>query len=189
MSILGNFYEDEFEVMQPQQTGGGEPPENPDDETTEPPTEPTEPTEPTDEELKEIPLKSKEQILKDLENAGVDEQADDNGDDDEKPFDIKKDDGKDGKDGKDEIEGGDKPDKPEGVDDKLTKEGKKQQADKLEEEKLQEKIQNLQTKNIITTKINQYNEILANKDNLPNKVKETLNSAIKELEEKRNLIN
>ena len=174
--ILGNFNEDEFSVLEPKQTGGGGGGEPPEDGGGEP---------------KEIPLKTKEDILKDLEKAGIDEGGEDVGEDvNDKPFDIPKEDGKEGtdKNGKPK-DGGDKPDDKAG-DKPTTKEGKKQEAEKLEEQKQQQRIEQIKAKNFITTKINQYEEILIkNADSLPNKVKNTLGNAIAELTTKRDSIN
>lgn len=209
--LLGTFNENEFTVLKQKQSapptpkgkdGKPEPSQKPEGKPSD--EKPEDAEKPKDEsEVEEIPLKSKEEILADLEKAGVksdsgEEQSVDDEQGEDKPFDIgdkKSDNGEpkeengEPKDGKGEPKESGEP-KDEIGEDKKGK-GKSDKQGKIDEQeaKENERREIVKAKNYITTKINQYNEILIkHNDKLPSKVKKSLNKAIAELTEKRNSI-
>jgi len=177
---LGTFKDTEFKVLKPQQkqesSSGGD--SEPSDEN--------QPSPKSDDEMEEIPLKTKEEILSDLEKAGLKDNS--RNEETSEQYDIgdKSPEKKEGKEEKNkESEGEDKkePEQP-------TKE-KSERQKKIDEKNAKEKEQRdlIRTKNIITEKINQYNTIIIkNGDNLPSNVKSTLETAITELEELRSSV-
>lgn len=180
--ILGKFTSSEFKVLKPKQQQSeqsgedGEPNKGGD----------------SDGESEEIPLKDKQQILDDLNKAGI--NSDEKNEEGEPaPYDIgdkseSKEEAEEDKEGKGTSDEEDK--------DKDGKEGKpteeKSETQKkidAKNEKLKEERNLIRTKNSIVEKINAYNTILIKHgDNLPPKVKNTLNKAIEELQELRNSI-
>lgn len=180
MAELGIFEENEFTVLQSQQQSEP-PPKKPDgedggdDETQE-------------DDIEEIPLKDKEQLIKDLEKAKVGKPKDDSNDDEQ--YDI----GDKGKGDKpDDEEGGDKPtdggDKPDDeggekpTDTGKPDSGKKGKYDNPEKDaKDKERREKIKAKNAIIVQIEEYGKVLEkHKEVLPNKVKNTLEKSIVDL--------
>jgi len=176
---LGTFNEEEFAVMKPKQQTTTPPPP-PKDDKKKKPEEQTD-----DENLDEIPLKTKEEILDSLKKAGVIK-------DEETPDDESKEDGGDEpKDDEGKEDGGEKPTDDKGTEDggeKTKKKGKEGKVDKgqiedIEGEKRRDKIK---ATSIINKKINDYEEVLIKDEygvfKLPNRIKQTLLNAKKDLE-------
>ena len=152
MAELGIFEENEFTVLQSQQQS--EPPPKGDDE----------PQEPQD-DIEEIPLKDKEDIIKDLEKAKVGKPKDDSNDD---QYNIE------------DGEGGEKPDDEGG--EKPTDGGKKGKYDPAKDAKDKERREKIKSKNAITVQIEEYTKVLEkHKEVLPNKAKNTLEKSIEDL--------
>jgi hypothetical protein len=167
---LGTFKDTEFKVLKPQQkqesSSGG------DSESS----DENQPAQQSDDEMEEIPLKTKEEILADLEKAGLkdnsrNEETSEQYNIGDKSPEKKEGEGEDKKESEQPIK--EKSERQKKIDEKNTKD--KEQRDLV------------RTKNIITEKINQYNTIIIKHgDNRPAKVKSTLETAITELEELRN---
>jgi hypothetical protein len=194
MAELGIFEENEFTVVQPQQINET-PPQGGD--------------EPQDEPTDEIPLKDKEDIIKDLEKAKVGKPKDDSNDDQyniedggdeggEKPDEVGKptDGGEkpDDEGGEKPTDGGKKPDdeggeKPTDGGKKPTDGGKKGKYDPEKDAKDKERREKIKAKNAITVQIEEYQKVLEkHKEVLPNKVKNTLEKSIEDLTSIRNQI-
>lgn len=183
MADLGIFEENEFTVVQPQQQVEPPPPKKGDDEDEDDDTE------------DEIPLKEKEQLIKDLEKAKVGKPKDDFNDE---QYDIKKPEKPDGEKPnggeKPDDGGGEKPDDEGG--EKPTDEGngkpKKKKKGDLDAEKEaaeKERREKIKSKNIISVQIEEYQKVLdKHQDVLPIKIKNTLEKSIVELTEIYNQI-
>ncbi len=178
--ILGKFTSSEFKVLKPKQQQSEQ--SKGDD------GEPSQGGESGD-ETEEIPLKDKQQILDDLNKAGINSEEK-NEEGESAPYDIgdksgsseDKEEDKEGK-GKSEEDGKDKEGEP------TQEKSETQKKIDAKNEKLKEERNLIRTKNSIVEKINNYNTILIKHgDNLPPKVKNTLNKAIEELQELRNSI-
>ena len=204
LELLGTFNENEFTVLQQKQSAppspkGKDGKQKPSPKSEDKPSDGKfdDAEKPEDnQDVEEIPLKSKEEILADLEKAGVKSDSgeeksvnDEQGED--KPYDIgdKKSDNGEPKDETGESKENGEP-QSETADGKKEK-GKSDKQGKIDEQEAKEgeRREIVKAKNYITTKINQYNEILIKHDDkLPSKVKKSLNKAIEELTEKRNSI-
>ena len=183
MADLGIFEENEFTVVEPQQQVEPPPPKKGDDEDDD---------EPKDDTEDEIPLKDKEELIKDLEKAKVGKPKDDFNDE---QYDIKKPEGEKPEGGeKPDDEGAEKPDDEGG--EKPTDEGngkpkKKKKGDLDNEKELaeKEKREKIKSKNIISVQIEEYQKVLdKHQDVLPIKIKNTLEKSIVELTEIYNQI-
>lgn len=208
--LLGDFNEEEFTVLKPKQVspptpppkGKGKPPENP-----EPPED--KPKDKNDDEnIEELPVKDREDIIKDLENAGIgntdDENTDENTDEQtDNPYEIGDKNKNKPEEGGDKPEkgegkpedGGDKPkkdegkpeeggDKPEDGGYKPKGKGKKGKlSDEEQEANDKERRERIKAKNYAVLKRKEYIEIVAkHQDKLPKKVRGSLEKAITDLE-------
>jgi len=179
---LGIFNEEEFAVMKPKQQTTTPPPPPKDDKKKKPEEKPE------DENLDEIPLKTKEEILDGLKKAGIIKDDEIPDDDSNEPKDDKgkEDGGNEPKDDEGKEDGGEKPTDDKGTEDggeKPKKKGNKGQIEDIEGEKRRDKIK---ATSIINKKINDYEEVLIKDEygvfKLPNRVKQTLLDAKKDLE-------